>query len=368
MLAIDETDRIIEVGQSISSSEVDVEYFEGALCPGFINTHCHLELSYLKDKVPSQTGLPGFIQNLQSVRQADEDIIQAGIIDADLAMQKEGIVAVGDISNGESSFQIKSTSPLYYHTFLELFAFDPAQAVPALKRGQELRSKAVNLVIASSIVPHSPYSVSKKLFSLISKLDDNQPLSIHNQETSSENDLYKNKSGKIMEMLDRFGLDTSRFELSGKSSLASYLEFLPKESNLLLVHNTYTTDEDLEMAEINCRKLFWCFCPKANLYIENRLPQINNFYDRNLRCTIGTDSLASNDKLSILDELRVIQTHFPTIPLDVLIQWATINGATFLGLNDSLGSFEVGKKAKVNWLKNVREEKLTNDSVVQPVN
>lgn len=349
-LAIDANNKIAAIGTNLEAIGVDVEYFEGALCPGFINTHCHLELSHLKAKVPQNTGLNGFIQDLQKLRAATEGEVQQAISKADVQMKKEGIVAVGDISNGGSTFSTKVNSSIYYHTFIELFAFDPSQASQMLERGNELNQQAKALKLSASIVPHSPYSVSKTLFELIATCSENFPLSIHNQETAAENHMYQQGEGKLVEMLKGFGLDFSSFNVSGKSSLLSYLDYLPKDQNLLLVHNTFTQLHDIQVAESMHKNLYWCFCPKANLYIENCLPELSHFVKEGVKCTLGTDSLASNNSLSIWEEIQTIQQHFPTMSMNTLLQWATINGAEFLGIEEEYGSFEVAKQAAVNWM------------------
>ncbi|MEQ8625467.1 MAG: amidohydrolase family protein [Vicingaceae bacterium] len=352
MLAIDEKNRIAAVGANLQADGVEVEYFEGALCPGFVNTHCHLELSHLKDKVKQATGLHGFIQELQQIRSADELEIENAINGADELMYENGIVAVGDISNGSATFKRKQQSAIYYHSFIELFGFDPIKANTVYERGIELKQKAEQQNLSASVVPHSPYSVSESLFNLISTTQSNAPLSIHNQETAAENELYKSGGGKIAEMLEGFGNDLNDFKVTQRNSLPSFLQHLPKDQKLLLVHNTYTSPDDIDAALILHNNLFWCFCPKANLYIEDRLPNIKEFAKRGLKCTLGTDSLASNDSLSIWEEIKTIQGYFPKIELNTLIQWATINGAEFLGIEGEYGSFEVGKQATINWLKN----------------
>ena len=351
MLAIDEQNRIAAAGENLRAEGVEVEYFEGALCPGFVNTHCHLELSHLKNKVQQASGLTGFIQEVQQIRSAGEQEIETAIAAADEEMRKSGIVAVGDISNGNSTFKKKQESPIYYHSFIELFGFDPKRAETVYERGTELKNEATQRQLSASVIPHSPYSVSKSLFQLIAETENNHPLSIHNQETASENELYQSGKGKMADMLSGFGNSLADFEITKTNSLPAFLNLLPKDQKLLLVHNTYTSTKDIALAEEMHDNLYWCFCPKANLYIENRLPNIIEFAKRGLKCTIGTDSLASNDTLSIWEEIKTIQAHFPEIQLSTLIQWATINGAEFLGIEKELGSFEKGKRGVVNWLK-----------------
>ena len=127
---------------------------------------------------------------------------------------------------------------------------------------------------------------------------------------------------------------------------------------LLLVHNTYTTTDDLsKVAEYNSQ-VSYCLCPNANLYIENRLPDIKLLGAADQLMVLGTDSLASNWTLSILDEMKTISASDPSIELATLISWATNNGAKFLGVDSELGSFEKGKRPGINLIYNVDLENI----------
>lgn len=366
-LIIKEDGSVEAVAKNIEVPAEKVEHFEGALCPAFINTHCHLELSHLKNKVQEKTKLNGFIKELQAIRFAAEEDIQKALDAADLEMQKNGIVAVGDICNDSITFKRKAASPIFYHSLIELFAFDPQKADEVFQNGLELKAKARELNLSASIVPHAPYSVSDQLFEKISALADNRPLSIHNQETEAENSMFQNASGAMIELLSKFGLQKETYQASGKSSLQTYLKKLPQQSPLLLVHNTFTSAEDIQEAEKMHRNLYWCFCPLANSYIEDRLPNIPAFVKAGVRCTLGTDSLASNHHLSILEEMKCIHQEFPEIDLATLSKWACQNGADFLKL-PQMGSFEKGKNPGVNLLKNLDSEgKLSRETEVEKI-
>ncbi|MEX2380240.1 MAG: amidohydrolase family protein, partial [Vicingaceae bacterium] len=328
-LIIKEDGSIEAVGKNIEVPAEKVQHFDGALCPGFINTHCHLELSHLKNKVREKTKLNGFIKELQSIRFAAEEEIKKALDAADLEMQENGIVAVGDICNDAVTFKRKASSSIFYHSLIELFAFDPKQADAIFQKGLELKAKAKELKISASIVPHAPYSVSDPLFEKIAELASNSALSIHNQETEAENSMFQHGSGAMIEMLSKFGLVKELYQASGKSSLQTYLEKLPQKTPLLLVHNTFTSADDIQHAEEMHKNLYWCFCPLANSYIEDRLPNVPVFVQANVRCTLGTDSLASNHHLSILEEMKCIQQSFPEIDLATLCKWACQNGADF---------------------------------------
>ena len=353
MIRMSSDGEVLEVGQKLQSETSEVRYLPGGICPGFVNTHCHLELSHLKSKVQSGKGLVSFIQGVQSQRKAEEEEIHEAIRQADLAMWKNGIVAVGDISNGSSSFHQKIQSKIHYHTFIELFGFDPQKAKDIFESGKTLKAEAEKVGLLASLVPHSPYSVSNALFKYLKAEKNNALLSIHNQETAAENELFHANSGELKEMLESFGLSTEHLKANKQNSLPTYLPLLDKEKPLLLVHNTFTSASDLEQAEKLHPHLYWCFCPAANQYIEKRLPNIKNYVAADVKCTLGTDSLASNDGLSILEEMKIIQAEFPEISNAKLIECGCKNGAEFLGLTD-FGTLEIGKKPGLNWLENLK--------------
>ena len=113
------------------------------------------------------------------------------------------------------------------------------------------------------------------------------------------------------------------------------------------------------------RKINWCFCPKANLYIENRLPKIPLFIDQGFNITLGTDSLASNSKLCILNEMRTLQKNFPVLSIGRMLKWATLNGATYLGIDKEKGTLEPGKTPGLNLITGLDNLKITSDTKVK---
>lgn len=348
--------------------ENKIQLFDGVICPGFINTHCHLELSHLKNQIQQHTGLTGFIndfilrRNSFSQRQIDE-----AIKFADAEMKSNGIVAVGDISNTSHSFQIKSKSEIYYHTFLEVFDLIEEKAEEAFSIGKQFQSSIFNF--QSSIAPHAPYSVSKKLFGLIKNYSPNKIVSIHNQETKSENELFQNKSGSLFEFFKSLGNSLSHIEPTGKTSLQSYGKSMNASTKTLFVHNTFTSEEDISFVKNYFENPYWCFCPNANLFIENTLPGFNLFVKQNCNITLGTDSYASNTSLSILEEIKTILKSNSSLTFETALQWATINGAKFLGIENKYGSFQKGKKPGVNLISDFDKEKisLTEKSVSQKI-
>ncbi|MFI5163791.1 MAG: amidohydrolase family protein [Bacteroidia bacterium] len=361
VVVVDDDGTILEVTPPPAPSEGghDIEKHSGIICPGFVNTHCHLELSYLKNKMPKGKGLDEFVREIEDVRKSfSEDEILDALIRAEDEMIQNGVVAAGDISNSDFSFTQKSKGRLKYHTFIEALGFHPEKAEKEFQKSKQLQVQSSKFKVQSSITPHSPYAASEKLLALINEeaSHSNGILTFHNQESAEENLLFQNKSGKILERLEKWGIDTSFFQPTKTNSLQFILPKLNKAKKILLVHNTYTSHEDivwLKLQVTSCKlQVFLCLCANANLYIENRLPDIEMFLNEEMKITIGTDSLASNDSLSILDELKTISKHFPKIPFETLITWATKNGAEFLGFEKELGTIEKGKKSKLLLLGN----------------
>ncbi len=325
----------------------DVETLNGLLSPGFINCHCHLELSHMKGLVPKHTGLVDFILKVVNERHFDETAILAAIEKGENEMLQNGIVAVGDICNNAFTIPQKVKGRLRYHNFIEASGFPPAVAAMRFQLTETFYRSYAALLPANSIVPHAPYSVSPEMFAMINEFPNNDLISIHNQEIPAENDLFENGRGDFLRLYEKMGFDISFFKPSQRSSLQTWLPYFTKHQSVVLVHNVATSKEDIEFIKFRIQdsgfKTFICLCPNANLYISNTLPDVNTFTDHHCNIVLGTDSLSSNDQLCILEEMKTLQQNFPDLKLTTLLQWATINGARALQVDTELGSFEKGK-------------------------
>ena len=324
----------------------DVQVFAGILCPGFINCHCHLELSHMKGSIPEGTGLIKFVTRVIKDRHHAEDEILQAVERAESEMLSGGIVAVGDICNNTLTLPQKSKERIIYHNFVEVSGVAPGIADERFARAVEIfkaYKKQSSYAFSNSIVPHAPYSVSEELWKKIIHFPGNKLLTIHNQETKSENELFIGKQGEFLQFYQELNIDPSHFHSSGKTSLQTYLQKFLSDQQLILVHNIFTSPEDIAYCNSVDRegKIFWCLCPNANLYINGELPNPKLFDGESV--VLGTDSLASNRQLSVLAEMRMLRDRFPFIGIETLLSWATINGAKALQVDNLLGSFEKGK-------------------------
>lgn len=343
-------------------SDLLIEKYKGIICPGFVNAHCHLELSYLKGKIQPQTRLMGFIDELLKKRHLyDKDTILKCAAEADKTMFENGINAAGDISNNADSFTIKTLSSISYHTFIEVYDFLEERADEAFEKGKELMKQYPSL--RKSLTPHATYSVTQPLVKKILSGNAHTPLSIHHDETESEMELLEKGTGKLAVFFQQFF--SKNFSLKeGITSIQNILELVKDEQPLLLVHNTYSNAETMERINKTRKNIFWCFCPKANLYIENRLPDFKLF-ELTDNCCLGTDSLASNDTLCILEEIKTILRYYPEISTEKLLKWATLNGAKALLLENQFGSFEKNKNPGILLIEKTEGENITQESRVK---
>ncbi len=329
-------------------TDVHVQHYDGIICPGFVNVHCHLELSHLKGAIPEHTGLVPFLKQVAITRNnytQEQKISSRHKAFGD--MVANGVIAVGDIANTSDTLDLRAQDKIHVHSFIEAIGFsesprpmfDAATSVYETL-GRQARS---GKTLQQSIVPHAPYSVSKQLFALIDKFDEKSLLSIHNQESRAEDEYYISKTGAVGELLRAVGIDDVFFAPSGSSSLQTYSQWIAPTHPLILVHNTYTSRADVQAVQSVYKNLYWCLCPNANLYIENTLPDIKMMVEECNNICIGTDSLASNHQLSILAELRSIKQHYPAIDWEDLLRWGTYNGACALQMDNVIGIIEPGK-------------------------
>ena len=369
IVTVDDTGKIVSVtdqNSAAASPGVPVKKVSGVICPGFINTHCHLELSHLKGKINKKTGLINFIKQVQDQRKTEtEKTILDAAVKADHTMMENGIVAVGDIANTGATVAIKAASKLYYHTFVETFGFIPAQAKQVFDKALALLNEFKPQ--SCSVTPHAAYSVSKELFKLIRNYSQNTEnlISLHNQESEEENKFYRYKLGDFNDLYAHFGINIDFFKPQARNSLQSVIPLLSNKQDVLLVHNTYTNLKDIYFLKRFDHKINWCFCPNANLYIEGRLPKIELFFEQGFNITLGTDSLASNDHLCILTEMRTLQQKYPSITTATLMEWGTINGAKYLGIDDEKGTIEAGKTPGLNLITNLDGLKITPETKVK---
>lgn len=330
-----------------------------------VNAHCHLELSFYKGVISEHTGLVEFIKQVVSKRSQFplEMKIEKATLHSNL-MWHEGIQAVGDISNDATSFEAKKVSPIHYHTFAEYFGTPAAEDAQAeFEKQTQHMAQAKEMGLAISSTPHSTYLVSDALFK---KGAESERLSIHFMETPAELEMFQSKGG-MFEFMEQ--CDMHPDFLSYGSHPQRLISSLPPHIPLLLVHNTNCKLEDVRKVVDYFDDVTFVLCPRSNYYIESAYLPVDVFLEAGARVALGTDSLSSNWSLSMVEEVKWLSENNPQLPLETILQWATLGGAEGLGMEQTIGSFTPGKECGAVLLTNVdfANMKLTPQSTAQRI-
>ncbi len=340
VLVVDENGVILAIENQRLGNEI---IYKGVLCPGFINVHCHTELSYAKGLIAPQKGINAFISDLENLKKTIKEEEKIKAIEAALIqMESEGIVAVGDIMNTTMSLPVKAKSKIKFYNFIEVYGSQNASADLVFSKAKVLLSQTP---LPCAITPHAPYSVSEPLFQHICSQSKDSILSIHHAESEAEIKFFEKGEGPFAIRFENWQLPLPQHIPSLDRPLTWIMKQTSEQQNLLLIHNTFINKNDLKW--VNQRKLLLGLCPKANLYIENKLPPMDLLNEFRSVICLGTDSLASNDRLSILEEMLTLKQAF-NLNWQDLIQFATYNGAKALGFENELGTFEIGKNPGIN--------------------
>jgi aminodeoxyfutalosine deaminase len=348
---------------SASEAGEDIQELDGLLCPGFINAHCHLELSHLKGAISTETGLSEFVKQIVPKRAAPPEVIEAAIEAAENEMYNNGIVAVGDICNTADTIVAKTKGKIAYYNFVEIYGLDPLLATQKMNEGLLLQAQYEAANLKAVVIPHAPYSVPAALLKLLAKKYGSNTVSIHNQETKAENDFFEKKMGSFVDMYARVGVDLDFFTPTKTTSLQSVLPYLNDAAKTIWVHNSFTSESDIKAVQATNTDAYWCLCPNANQYIENTMPPVQLLREQHVNIVVGTDSYASNWSLNMLDELKRIQLHNSQIPLAEMLTWITSNGARALQMEGKLGSIEIGKKPGLVLIENLLDQHQITNSI-----
>ena len=248
----------------------------------------------------------------------------------------------------DDSFAVKARHPMYTRTFLEVFGTEPEDCEAVMDGVLKLNAVADSFGLDAAPTPHACYTMSPELVTAVSAEGLRSGfLSFHSEETEEEEQMLKSGSGRMWENRTAAGMSVP--PVTGKSSLLYFIDRLlaghpaPFDEHILLVHECCMDQEGINAVKAVMNHPFVAVCPLSNLFIHNTLPPIDLMRRNALKICVGTDSLSSNDDLSIVDELYCLQRNFPEVPLGELFTWASRNGAEFLA-KESLGTLEAGKR------------------------
>lgn len=313
-----------------------IDFGEAVILPALVNAHTHLELSGLRFKVPPPCG--DFISWVKSVIKLKQELSLIEIRESAKMtlyhLWNEGVGIIGDVGNTGITFDILDNSPFYGYFFHEVISFKGGYNL------KEIQSKKFsNLKITYSA--HAPYSVSPLLLQAIKSYNRKRKklFCIHCAECYEEIEFLKKGEGPLLEFLKERGQWDENFIPPGCSSIEYLNNLKLLDENTLLIHVVHINEKDLEILKKTKPKI--CVCLRSNLFIGVGLPDIKKFLLAHLDVCIGTDSLASNDQISVWEEMKTIYSYYPDIsPLEIL-KMATINGSKVFGF-DTMGAIYPG--------------------------
>jgi cytosine/adenosine deaminase-related metal-dependent hydrolase len=334
-------------GERITAVEVhgvrtaDVDLGNVAVLPGFVNAHTHLDLSGLRGLAPPSPDFTGWLRTIidhrreQTVAQVTGDI-RTGLAES-LAW---GTTLLADIAGFGLSWEVLVNAPLRSVVFYELLGLPPDRA--ALFWGSAcawLGKHRPTRACRPGLSPHAPYSVHVTLFQLAAAEARLHalPLAIHLAETPAELDLLRSHEGPFVAFLSNLGVWPPERLVSSAEEVLDLNRDVP---GVLIVHGNYLPPDATLPAGGTV-----VYCPRTHAAFGHAPHPFRLFLARGVRVALGTDSLASNPDLSVLNEARFLHKHHPDVPGSVLLRMATLAGAEALGLHHETGSLTPGKSA-----------------------
>jgi cytosine/adenosine deaminase-related metal-dependent hydrolase len=338
-------------GQRRPPGEIDLGAV--AILPGLVNAHTHLELSWMRGRIPQGGDFPGWIRAVIALQRAGNEAgdlaTQAAIGEAIAEARRTGTVLFGDISNTLASVAKLIETDSAAVVFRELIGFKAERArqlaVDALASLPRIPSAGL---IRGSLAAHAPYSVSPALFKEIRHALEHDPFarcSVHLGESEAETEFLRNGSGPWRSLLE----DLGAWDASWRAPACDPVEYLDRmgfiTDRLLIVHGVQFGLR--ELARIKSSGATLVTCPRSNRLTGAGTPQVQAFYASGARIAIGTDSLASVPDLNMFNELAELRRLAPDVPAGKLLESATLKGAGALGFEALFGSIEAGKSASI---------------------
>jgi cytosine/adenosine deaminase-related metal-dependent hydrolase len=326
------------------------------ILPALANAHTHLELSWMRDRVPPGVGFGVWMEALVTLRRQHGSPFADDVLDAiRMAIQEmraSGTGVVGDIANTLATIAPLKEAGMVAHVFQELIGFNLAPP-DADVRVRQARERLTGCVAAggdvrASVVPHAPYSVGRPLFEAIRADWDahaGAPASVHLGESAEEMELLRTGRGPIREVLETIGVWTPDWE----APCCGPVEYIERcgllKPDMLVVHGVQLSDGDLRRVKESNATLVTC--PRSNRWTGAGTPPVSRFYASGAKVAIGTDSLASVENLNLFEEIAEVHRLAPDVAPARVLESATRVGAEALAFGGETGTIEPGKRARL---------------------
>ncbi len=325
-----------------------IDFGNSAIVPGFVNTHAHLELTHMHKRIKGDGNFIDWIRQLVDIKKEwSEGEYALSVRDGIQSSLRSGTTTVADITRNGIALRELSASKIRKSLFYEIINFDSDTADGSIKDFKELVSGiSTDDLLSIGIFPHAPYTVSDTLYRGCMNVSEELDIKIatHIAETEDEVEFLTKGTGHFVSLLNDFNM-LNNWTHPGLTPV-NYLNnigFL--ENECILIHCNYLTEDEIEIIEKSGSSIV--FCPKSHEYFRHENHPFSLLKDREINVALGTDSLASNDTLSILDEMKFIRNHYADIKPNDIFYMGTIAGAAALGMEHCIGRLLPGYYADV---------------------
>ncbi len=355
VVVVDDEGILKYVGDRNQMPACDVEqsFPNHAILPGLVNAHTHLEFSNLKKPLGNPgieftqwiAKVVGYRRDQQHTDQSKHQIIQSGIQES----LSHGVVAIGEIATSPvQSSHYSNNGGCLLSVFEETLGADKGDYDTKIAK---LESNLQHLKTANTIPglsPHAPYSVPLELLQRIVRVaEKNQTtVAMHIAETVDEREFIAKRSGRLVEMLEQFGVWRPNMYPTNDSVL-KILKTLARAQRSLVIHGNYLTDEELDFVRSVKQRMSIVFCARTHAFFGHLDYPMAEILERGINLAVGTDSRASNPDLNLMNELKEIRRRFPDVSAETILRMGTIHGASALGIADRVGTLECGRAGQM---------------------
>jgi cytosine/adenosine deaminase-related metal-dependent hydrolase len=324
----------------------EIRTFEGrAILPGLVNAHCHLELTGLEGKLKAGNAFPDWVRTLQGAtsefkpedyRKAAEDGIRR--------LLEGGATTVVDVGNSGQAAVALSAGAIRSFACVEVLGLDPAQADERFERFRALaESVKPSERFRPGLAPHAPYSNSPELMRRAQayQKEHGLPVTLHVAESREEAELFATATGPLQEFCRGI------FPGAPRHNSLSPVRWLESEGLLpdgaLVVHCNYLSDADIEI--LARRQVTVVHCPSSHAYFGHKAFPFLKLRAAGVPVCLGTDSLASGNSLSMLEQMRLFTEKHPELMMEEVLAMCTTVPAEALGLGQEIGRLQEGYAA-----------------------
>ncbi len=347
-VVLDDQQRVVAVGAAsdlkMQHAGARWEHHNAILTPGLVNAHTHLELSGLRGEV---AGGHGFVPWLQKYLPANQRLMPSenreAIDDGVGELLRAGTVAVGDVSNTLASIDALGGVPILARVFHEVFGLrrDTAETMLGMAKQRRAEREPLPANVTCTLAPHTPYTLHPDYLRLLAREGAaNAPTSLHLAEHPAERAFLMAGTGPFADFVKSGPFSPLDWQPPGLDAVRHADTCGALSPDVIAVHVTDARPD--EIALLAERRVPVVLCPRSNLFIEVKLPPLNDLLHAGIQPGLGTDSLASCPSLDVLADAASLHARFPTVAPRLLLAMATSFGARALRLDHQVGTLRVG--------------------------